>query len=115
MKKPKIRPSVLADMTVVRYTPRIAPGVVATANRAPVLYDIRFCLENIKVAARAVKTITVWLVPAALAGEKAKKRVSRGTMKTPPPIPVKAATIPIKKPRNGSSISHTSFTSVHAI
>ena len=55
---------------------------------------------------KAVKTITVWLVPAAFAGERAKAKVSRGTMKTPPPIPVKAATVPIKNPRNGNSISH---------
>jgi len=44
IKNPKIRPNVLADITVDRYTPRSPPGVVATANRAPVRYDIRFCL-----------------------------------------------------------------------
>ena len=59
MKKPKIRPNVLADMTVVKYTPRIPPGVVVTASTAPVLYDIRFCFENTNVDAKAVKTITV--------------------------------------------------------
>jgi hypothetical protein len=64
------------------------------------------------VEAKAVKTITVRLVPAALAGEKAYNRVSRGTMNTPPPIPVKAATVPIKNPRNGSSISHMHVTSM---
>ena len=45
MKNPKMRPNVLADMTVDRYTPRIPPGIVANANTAPVRYDIRFCLE----------------------------------------------------------------------
>jgi hypothetical protein len=33
-------------------------------------------------------------------------------MNTPPPIPVRAATVPIINPRNGSSISHMHIASI---
>lgn len=57
-------------------------------------------------AAEAVKMIAARLVPAAFAGSKAKSRTSNGTVKAPPPIPVKDATVPIRNPKTGSRVSH---------
>jgi hypothetical protein len=37
IKNPKKRPNTFADITVVKYTPRIPPGAVTIASSAPVL------------------------------------------------------------------------------
>ena len=50
--------------------------------------------------------MVVRLVPTAFAGVKEYTKVSNGTMTIPPPIPVIAAIIPIRKPKKGRMNSH---------
>jgi hypothetical protein len=47
--------------------------------------------------------IEVKLVPTACWGMKLKRTVSSGTMKIPPPTPVKEAMMPTKNPETGRS------------
>jgi hypothetical protein len=61
-----------------------------------------------------VKMIEVRLVPTAWEGSNQYKRVSRGTMKTPPPIPIIEAIVPIKNPNIGNRYSIIFFPSIRS-
>jgi hypothetical protein len=70
----------------------------------PTLKSIRLCLEYRTVDDTEVKMIIARLVPTACCGENPEIRVRKGTMNTPPPMPIMAATIPTRNATKGAKI-----------